>query len=111
MFSGEFTTIYEDGRVVGFRVTQPGGADLASPTPPMTVSEAETVKADGFLDFLRPLKRLKARAVEMAVARGASQVQVEALVEELGDRPLLDWLKDGGLELIVKMILMILAAL
>ena len=69
-----------------------------------------TKPADIF-DRIRPFQRLKQRAIDGAVARGANREEVEAALAEIGDRPILDWLMNGGLEKIIELILKILALL
>lgn len=67
--------------------------------------------AGGILDRRPFLARLRARVVDLAVARGADRAQAEQAVGEIGDHPFLEWLMNGGLEMIVKAVLAIIAAL
>lgn len=67
--------------------------------------------AKGF--FPRPLRdRLRARLTEealLAAGPGASHAQVAAILDELeSDRPLIDWLLNGGWEKILALILQLL---
>jgi hypothetical protein len=61
----------------------------------------------------RPLlNALRNRAVAGAVARGVSEQDARAALAEIeSDRPLLDWLANGGLEKIIDLILKLLAVL
>jgi hypothetical protein len=65
----------------------------------------------GVLDRLRPLKRLRRRVVEGAVARGADREEAEAAVGELGDGTLLEWLMNGGLEKLIELVLKLIAVI
>lgn len=60
----------------------------------------------------RPLlNALRERVIKGAVARGASEADARAALAEIeSDRPLLDWLANGGLEKIIDLILKLLAA-
>ena len=69
--------------------------------------------AGPFANRPRPLvNALRKRIVAAAVSRGAGEAEaVLALAEIESDRPLLDWLMDGGFEKIVELILKLLALL
>lgn len=59
----------------------------------------------------RPLRdRLHARLVEAAVAQGADREAATAVVDELAsERPLLDWLLNGGFEKLLQMIMTLIS--
>lgn len=61
----------------------------------------------------RPIRdRLRDRLVDAAVARGADRDAAEAIVEEVAaERPLLDWLMNGGFEKLLDMILKLIGLL
>ena len=61
----------------------------------------------------RPVRdALRKRLAEAAVAKGADPKKVEAALAELeSERPILDWLANGGFEKLLKLILELVAVL
>jgi hypothetical protein len=61
----------------------------------------------------RPLiARLRARVIQGAVAKGAKEEDARAALAEIeSERPILDWLANGGLEKIVDLVLKLLSLL
>ena len=61
--------------------------------------------------FPHPLRdRLRQRVIDAAVAKGASVADATTAVDEVAtDRPLLDWLFNGGFDKLVQLILEIIA--
>lgn len=49
--------------------------------------------------------RMKERAIQGAIDRGATREDAEAVLLEIGDGKFLDWLMNGGLEKIIELIL------
>lgn len=55
------------------------------------------------------LDTLRSNAIEAAVAKGADRARAESAMEEIeSDRPLLDWLHNGGFEKLLKLLLELL---
>lgn len=87
---------------------------------PMTCSDATTPEDVTMLEPIavpdplaavvgrrRPIRdRLRERLVAAAVAEGADRHAAEAAVDDLaGERPLLDWLMNGGFQKLLELIL------
>lgn len=71
--------------------------------------ETATMTAGPIRKRLR--ERLKARIVKEAVAKGATAEAAGVAFEEAmaeGDRPILDWLLDGGFEKLLEIVMAIL---
>lgn len=71
--------------------------------------EVQLHDAEGF----SPLRNiLKQRLIKAAIAKGATREEVEnAIGQAEGDRPLLDWLKNGGFQELLKFIMELIAIL
>lgn len=61
----------------------------------------------------RPVRdALRKKLAEAAIAKGADPKKVEAAIAEVeSERPLLDWLVNGGFEKLLKLILELVAVL
>lgn len=61
----------------------------------------------------QPLRNaLRKRIIAGAVARGVSEADAQAALAEIeSERPILDWLANGGVEKIIELILKLLAVL
>lgn len=57
-------------------------------------------------------ERVRERIIAAAVARGADEAKVREVVNDLeSERPILDWLMNGGLEALIKFIMELIALL
>lgn len=85
------------------------GGPLFTTTTPEDMTMLEPIKVDApvVVGRRRPIRdRLRERLVDAAVAQGADRDAAEAAADDLAsERPLLDWLLNGGFDQLLQLLL------